>query len=299
VEKKMNVQKIGIVLILVSLIVWSGCMKDIELDAGTQDFYDRYRVFMTKDELQLLRSLPDMESRSEFMADFWSSRDPDPASQENEFKIEVDERIATANRLFREGGGPGYDTDRGRIYILLGPPDNIQQRSSIQSRNGTGVEWWIYDRWQLAIPFVSKFGSKYRLSTTNPSLLEAVNTAKEEAITNLGKGGAARLRPEVAYDGAKNVLVVSVKASQISFQQEDQSFIGKVKLEATFYRGSEKERVSVLEDINLSQQKLLNTEKFSFELPVVFTEGKILARVVVSDVLGNRRVRKIKTFKIK
>ena len=295
----MNGQKIGLVVMLAALMAWGGCVKEVNLDPGTQHFYDRYRSFMTKDELQLLRNLPDIESRREFMEDFWSSRDPDPASEENEFKTEVDERIAAANQLFREGAGPGYDTDRGRIYVLLGPPDNVQQRTSIQSSTGVGVEIWIYDRWQLAIPFVSNFGSKYRLRTTNPSLLEAINTAKEEAITNMGKEGAARLAPEVDYDRGKNTLIVTVKAAQLTFRQEDGAFNGKVKLEAAFYMGGNVKRVSKTKDIARSEQGLLETKNFSFELPVPFNSGKGMARVVVSDLVGNRRVAKVKTFKIK
>ena len=294
----MMVQKIGIVLALASFLGMSGCVKDVKLDAGTQDFYDRYRVFMTRDELQLLRNLPDVESRREFMVDFWNSRDPDPSTVENEFKLEVDERIEAANQLFRESGGPGYDTDRGRIYVLFGPPDNMYQRSSIQSYDGTGVEMWIYDRWQLAIPFVSKFGSRYRMSTTNPSLLEAINTLKEESITAMGNGGPG-LWPEIEYDGGKNALVVSVELSQLSYRQEGSTYLAQVKVDVAFYRGKEVERVDKTEKIAKGEREFLDTDRFRIEVPLPFPSGKVMARVVVSDVLGNRRVRKIKTVRIK
>ena len=52
-------------------------------------------------------------------------RDPDPYSQENEFRQEFYQRIEEANRFFRSEGIPGWKTDRGRIYIFLGQPDKI------------------------------------------------------------------------------------------------------------------------------------------------------------------------------
>ena len=56
------------------------------------------------------------------MAEFWKKRDPDPDTEENEFKTQYFQRIDEANHLFTDGGEPGWLQDRGRIYILLGPP---------------------------------------------------------------------------------------------------------------------------------------------------------------------------------
>jgi GWxTD domain-containing protein len=65
--------------------------------------------------------LPPSE-RDAFVEEFWKKRDPDPATEANEFKAEYYKRIEEANHLFSEGGGNGWLEDRGRIYILLGPP---------------------------------------------------------------------------------------------------------------------------------------------------------------------------------
>jgi GWxTD domain-containing protein len=69
------------------------------------------------------------EEREQFIENFWLRRDPTPDSQENEFKEEHYRRIAYANEHFASGI-PGWKTDRGRIYIMWGPADEVQSNPS-------------------------------------------------------------------------------------------------------------------------------------------------------------------------
>jgi GWxTD domain-containing protein len=64
------------------------------------------------------------EERAEFVEQFWLRRDPTPDTVENEYKEEHYRRIAFANEHFASHL-PGWKTDRGRIYITCGPPDEI------------------------------------------------------------------------------------------------------------------------------------------------------------------------------
>ena len=64
------------------------------------------------------------EEREQFIEAFWQRRNPDPDSPENTFKEEHYRRIAYANEHFASGI-PGWKTDRGRIYIMWGPPDEV------------------------------------------------------------------------------------------------------------------------------------------------------------------------------
>jgi GWxTD domain-containing protein len=63
------------------------------------------------------------EERERFIEEFWRRRDPDPDTEENEFRDEYNERIAYANEHFASGI-PGWKTDRGRIWIMHGKPDS-------------------------------------------------------------------------------------------------------------------------------------------------------------------------------
>src|SRR5580700_7280847 len=65
------------------------------------------------------------EAREQFVEEFWRRRDPTPNTEENEYKEEHYRRIAYANDRFSTGIA-GWKTDRGRIYIVLGPPDAIE-----------------------------------------------------------------------------------------------------------------------------------------------------------------------------
>lgn len=79
------------------------------------------------------------EERERFIQQFWERRDPTPGTPENEFKEEHYRRIAQANLRFPTATGmPGWRTDRGRIYIVYGPPDEIDDHSSPGAYNRTG-----------------------------------------------------------------------------------------------------------------------------------------------------------------
>jgi len=68
------------------------------------------------------------EDRAEFVADFWKRRDPTPETAANEFRSMYYTRHAVADKAFR-AGIPGWMTDRGRIFILLGPPTDVIKQS--------------------------------------------------------------------------------------------------------------------------------------------------------------------------
>ena len=97
----------------------------LELDPDRAAFFDTARLVMTSEEQDIFRHLPDQAARDEFITDFWAKRDPDPSTLDNEFQTEFLARLDYANRRFREGRR-GYDTDRGRIYIYLGPPEQTE-----------------------------------------------------------------------------------------------------------------------------------------------------------------------------
>jgi GWxTD domain-containing protein len=80
------------------------------------------RFLMTKQEKDDWEKLSDDVSRTEFAAAFWRRRDPDPATPENEFRDEMEYRVRFANERFAQGEKRGSETDRGMVFLLLGPP---------------------------------------------------------------------------------------------------------------------------------------------------------------------------------
>ena len=96
-----------------------------------------YKKWMSEDvayiisdeERKAFKQLNTDEERQNFVEEFWLRRDPTPDTEENEFKEEHYRRIAYANEHYASGI-PGWKTDRGRIYIVYGPPDEIESHPS-------------------------------------------------------------------------------------------------------------------------------------------------------------------------
>jgi GWxTD domain-containing protein len=80
------------------------------------------RVLLTGDEKRGWMSLSDPVSRSEFVTKFWTTRDPKPETPENEFRQEFQRRVAFADKYFPQDEVRGSLTDRGMVFLLLGPP---------------------------------------------------------------------------------------------------------------------------------------------------------------------------------
>ncbi len=79
---------------------------------------------ITKEERDAFLRLSTNEEREQYIEEFWRRRNPDPDSPENAYREEHYRRIAYANERF-SSGIPGWKTDRGHMYILWGPPDEI------------------------------------------------------------------------------------------------------------------------------------------------------------------------------
>ncbi len=97
---------------------------------------------ITKEERTAYEKLTTDAEREKFVEQFWLRRDPTPDTPRNEFKEEHYRRIAYANTRFA-GGKAGWKTDRGRIYIQSGPPDEIESHPSGTADNPP-FEVWRY-----------------------------------------------------------------------------------------------------------------------------------------------------------
>ena len=87
------------------------------------------------------------EGKRSFLRRFWQKRDPTPGTPRNEFEELFYRTVDEANARFREGGAaavPGWRTDRGRIYIRFGAPDEVLDRSQAGSTRPYVV--WKYTK---------------------------------------------------------------------------------------------------------------------------------------------------------
>ncbi len=84
---------------------------------------------ITDEERAAFKQLSNDEERDNFIEAFWQRRDPSPDTEENEYKEEHYRRIAYTNEHFA-AGIPGWKSDRGRIYIMYGPADEVESHPS-------------------------------------------------------------------------------------------------------------------------------------------------------------------------
>jgi len=161
---------------------------------------------ITDEERAAFKRLSTDEEREQFIEQFWLRRDPSPDTAENEFKEEHYRRIAYANERFASGI-PGWKTDRGRIYITYGPPDENESHPSGGSyerpyEEGGGTtstypfEKWRY-RWiegigtDVIIEFVDPtMTGEYRM-TMDPSEKDALLMVPNAGLTLIEQMGLA------------------------------------------------------------------------------------------------------------
>ncbi len=102
-----------------------------ELKKVYKDWLEKDVTYIiTDDERKAFKKLQTDEEREAFIEEFWRRRDPDPDTEENEYREEYYERIAYANENFAFASLQGWRTDRGRIHILYGPPDEIRKTAA-------------------------------------------------------------------------------------------------------------------------------------------------------------------------
>ena len=128
---------------------------------------------ITDEERAAFRRLQTDEEREQFIENFWLRRDPTPDTVENEFKEEHYRRIAYANEHF-PSGIPGWKTDRGRIYIVYGPPDEIDDHSSggfyerPPEEGGGETATYPFQQWRYR--YVEGIGNNVILEFVDPTM---------------------------------------------------------------------------------------------------------------------------------
>jgi len=103
---------------------------NIELSKTYKKWLNEDVVWIISDEERAaFKQLSNDEERDNFIEAFWQRRDPTPDTEENEYKEEHYRRIAYANEHFA-AGIPGWKSDRGRMYIMYGPADEVDSHPS-------------------------------------------------------------------------------------------------------------------------------------------------------------------------
>jgi GWxTD domain-containing protein len=163
--------------IFVALALWTSCrLYNLErkLGPGDRDFVSKVQYIMTGEERKIFLELPDAE-KAKFKEEFWKRRDPDPGTEENEYKTEYFKRVDQSGEIFHGEGRPGWLTDRGRIYILFGPPS--ERMTYPMDAGGYCREVWYYGGFPVI--FIDEHCSgNFTMTAINLEHLQELNIAQ-------------------------------------------------------------------------------------------------------------------------
>ena len=137
------------------------------------------------------------EEREDFIEQFWMRRDPTPDSMENEYKEEHYRRIAYANDRFASGF-PGWRTDRGRIYITFGPPDEIEDHPAggmydrPMDEGGGTTSTFPFQIWRYR--YIEGIGTDILIEFVDPTMTgeyrHTMDPYEKDALTHVPGAGA-------------------------------------------------------------------------------------------------------------
>jgi GWxTD domain-containing protein len=250
---------------------------------------------MTKEEKDIFNHLPDEASRKEFIAEFWEKRDPDPETEANEFQEEFFRRLEYIDQRFHEGR-PGLSTDRGRIYLYLGPPEKVDEFLFHDDPDIRGsIIWWIYYSYELGIEFTDKHGlGEYAITEISGNLFYAMELAKLGAMS-AGPGTTRKyLNFKAEFDRAKKEIVLWIPVKALSFEEEQETLRADFEFEFYIYDDQgHKEKFSETRSFIGREEDISGTKEIVFTFPHELKPGKYYLDVIVMGKDGLGKTRKI------
>lgn len=285
-----------------------------KLEPASEEFYRLARHFMTRDEAKRFLGLPSAELRAHFIEAFWQIRDPDPASEANEFQDELQTRFDFISRYFREANRPGWDTARGMVYLVLGPPDIPATSTPYPEASGayrsgqadttTGLFVWPYQALGLNVYFIDRQGfGLYELdmTRTSPRLLELMRRAKTRILREGGGEEAAEplgFQAEFAPAADRVRIVIPVKELRYEIDAAG-AYTARLHLAVNLYLPdgsivSRKDERRVVFD-----PQAQGSEPLAVDWTIPLARGKNQVDLLVLDQVGDRSNRQFFTVKKK
>jgi len=275
-------------------------------DPLSREFYDKARLIMTGEERHIFKHLPDQESRHVFIGDFWEKRDPDPDTEINEYKNEFFRRIEYANQFFREGI-PGWKTDRGRIYIYFGPPDDWTEKPMHLDRDVKSLLVWSYYDHKFMVQFTDTIGDgTYRLnrfwSARGDNIQQHMERLqKRQAHTSKDSFGNRLSEFKLVYSSDIRKFLIYLPLEDLVFRDEQDLL--KAEFDFTFYiygtKGDWSRKYRETRSVAKSQEELLTQTELIFSFPFDLDQGSYYVDVVIvgrPEIGKTREVFKISVY---
>ncbi|MFC2160250.1 GWxTD domain-containing protein [Acidobacteriota bacterium] len=315
---------LSLLLIICVLIPVSSCRYyslEKKLNPDDADFLSKVRYLISEKEKRVFLEIPDNEKKA-WIEEFWKQRDPDPGTEENELKMEYYNRIELATEMFRTELKSGWMSDRGRIFILFGPPMDKVFYPMGSGPQGKCGETWYYGGFPIA--FVDEFCTgEFKLITYD------LSGAREYNLLYMHALNLAQSRSQQTIQGEQKFynFIWRVKKTLIQEDRVEGSVFIQVPYASIWFSDKEDKLMTTL-DLHLELQnskgevvwefaKAYSVEtteeelkrhkalRYDIEIPFVLTDeieilsekgNKLIAYLV--NQTGGENLRKIMDFKI-
>lgn len=260
------------------------------------NFFPQAELIMAKGEIEIYKHLADAKARDEFIADFWKKRDPSSASEENEFKLEFYNRVAYANRWFHEQGpaANGWDSERGRILLVLGLPDRRDRMPMLNNPDVKAAEIWFYYDYALRLEFLDHDGTgKFRLDDWPLELLDAIEQVKE--LGGGGKKNYFRFKVNAAASG----LLIEIPVKYARVEERGDNIHAAFTVTVDVYCDYVKiERLALTREFEESRGTFMSRKTVAIAVPYTYPKpGKYFLDVIVEELATGKRFREFAKFK--
>jgi GWxTD domain-containing protein len=305
--RQQNLNNSAVFFLLFIVWILTSCAsvpeKRYALDPSSQEFLSKTRYTITKQEKDIFRVTPP-EKRQEFVDEFWKRRDPDPSTEINEFKEEYFRRLEISNALFKEGTTPGWLQDRGRIYIMLGPPDNRLVNPGFRDFH---YENWYYEPNYVIVFEDHDLNGEFQITREGEFTLMSILKDPQQSwrVTKIDDKKvvfAFELKILQESDGFQ-IIQMKIPFNNIWMSDEGD------KLETTLTVTAEIEDARTEEQIwdtqkdfvlSLTESELEERvgESYTVEIPLSLPEGRYGMTILLKNSTGEEAVRRQMTFKI-
>ena len=297
-------------LALLILLVGPGTARaasGLNFDQPTRDWHQGpVRYIITRTEVKAYKALENDQERATFIDWFWQRRDIEPGTPENEFRSRYEKRAFEATRKFSMTTIPGWKTDMGKVYMLVGPPD--ETINDLMGKTHRGTVTWVYRKPPFpdmppntVIGFARDTSGEFRLSV-NPTLdsdvarglqWQKVKLTADEVVMRPGMtdplllaAGAPLAQSEIETRimyGRMQQLPPHEEAMFKAFVGTRETYGAPIPMETRFdfYRAEGATLTTVT--IGIRSSAVQYREKGGKELPDVGVFGKLVSRLDEND----------------
>ncbi len=271
-----------------------------KLSPESDEFLSEVRYIITPEERKIFKELPE-EERARFIEEFWKRRDPDPETEVNELKDSYFSRMEEANRLF-SAGRPGWLTDRGEIYILLGPPTNIDRYSMGHGPGGRPTEIWYYG--VFPIVFIDRHGTgDFNIFQDNVIHIHELNKALKMARMTLRYDAEFfDFFLKFKKEDEQQYIIVEIPYKNLWLKSTPEGGETDLTLSLEVYDSSFNTVWNFKEDfhIELSDEELEEKKRKTYvvRIPVEFKQGKYSIEANLFNKTGEKESNKRLNFEI-